>query len=217
MIIIRKVDLNMTEQYKYKIIKKLVAIGGNKKQAALKLNCTPRHINRLIQGYIDCGKSYFLHGNRERKPKHSFSADIKKKIINLYQQDYYDANFTHFSELLLSKNNISISTSSIRNILMSEGIISPKATRSTRKKFKLKLEAKKENVKSQNELATINEKIISYDNAHPRRPRCALFGEMLQMDASQHIWFGLSKTQLHAAIDDSTGTIIGAYFDNKEI
>ena len=78
MIIIRKVDLNMTEQYKYKIIKKLVAIGGNKKQAALKLNCTPRHINRLIQGYIDCGKSYFLHGNRERKPKHSFSADIKK-------------------------------------------------------------------------------------------------------------------------------------------
>jgi len=35
-VIIRKVDLNMTEQYKYKIIKKLVEINGNKKQATLK-------------------------------------------------------------------------------------------------------------------------------------------------------------------------------------
>ena len=216
MVVIRKVDLNMTEQHKYEIIRKLVEIDGNKKQAALKLGYTPRHINRLIQGYNDCGKSYFLHGNRGRKPKHTFSADIIKTIVKLYKEDYYDANFTHFSELLLSRNNISISTSAIRSILMAEGIISPKATRSTKKKFRLKLEAKKENVKSQKELVKINEKIISYEDAHPRRPRCALFGEMLQMDASKHVWFGSSETQLHVAIDDSTGTIVGAYFDNEE-
>jgi len=48
-------------------------------------------------------------------------------------------NFTHFSELLLSKNNISISTSAIKSILMADDIIPPKTTRSTRKKFKLKL------------------------------------------------------------------------------
>ena len=34
------------------------------------------------------------------------------------------------------------------------------------------------------------------------------------MDASAHHWFGddIPKAHLHAAIDDSTGTIVGAYF-----
>lgn len=216
MVIIRKVDLNMTEQYKYELIKKLVDTDGNKKRVALKLNCTPRHINRMIQGYSNYGKNFFLHGNRGRKPKHTISDDIKDTIIELYQDDYYDANFTHFSELLLSRNNISISISAIRNILMSEGIISPKANRATKKKLRLELETAKGNAKSQKELNKITEKIISYEDAHPRRSRCSLFGEMLQMDASIHLWFGSTKTQLHAAIDDSTGTIVGAYFDKEE-
>ncbi|MFA9465795.1 MAG: ISNCY family transposase [Velocimicrobium sp.] len=49
-----------------------------------------------------------------------------------------------------------------------------------------------------------------------RCQRCAYFGEMLQMDASIHLWFGKEKTQLHIAIDDCTGTIVGAYFDKQE-
>ena len=36
------------------------------------------------------------------------------------------------------------------------------------------------------------------------------------MDASQHIWFGDTKTHLHIAIDDATGLIVGAYFDKQE-
>lgn len=36
------------------------------------------------------------------------------------------------------------------------------------------------------------------------------------MDASQHIWFGNSKYHLHAAIDDSTGRILGLFFDKQE-
>lgn len=33
------------------------------------------------------------------------------------------------------------------------------------------------------------------------------------MDASPYEWFGTDKTTLHIAVDDATGTIIGAYFD----
>ena len=36
------------------------------------------------------------------------------------------------------------------------------------------------------------------------------------MDASQHIWFGNKKTFLHAVIDDSTGKVLGAFFDSQE-
>ena len=35
------------------------------------------------------------------------------------------------------------------------------------------------------------------------------------MDASEHIWFGGIKTQLHLAIDDATGVIVGI-FDQQE-
>src|SRR5690554_1490545 len=39
---------------------------------------------------------------------------------------------------------------------------------------------------------------------------------MLQMDASIHHWFGEAKSQLHIAVDDATGQIVGAYFDEQE-
>jgi histone H3/H4 len=61
----------MTEELKYEIIKKLVETNGNKKAAALKLNCTQRHVNRLIKGYLEEGKAFFQHGNKGRKPVNS--------------------------------------------------------------------------------------------------------------------------------------------------
>ncbi len=36
------------------------------------------------------------------------------------------------------------------------------------------------------------------------------------MDASEHQWFGPNKAHLHAAIDDATGKVVGAYFDTQE-
>jgi hypothetical protein len=62
----------------------------------------------------------------------------------------------------------------------------------------------------------IARKLVMIEDAHPRRPRCANFGEELQMDASVFPWFGGLNSQLHAAIDDATGMVTGAYFDWQE-
>lgn len=62
----RKVDLRMNEQAKYDIIKKLVDTNGNKKNAAIKLNCSMRTVNRLIFKYKKEGKQGFIHKNRGR-------------------------------------------------------------------------------------------------------------------------------------------------------
>lgn len=70
--------------------------------------------------------------------------------------------------------------------------------------------------KTKKEKAFLEASIINSEDSHSRRPRCSYFGEMLQMDASVHLWFGSVKTQLHIAIDDCTGTIVGAYFDHQE-
>ena len=75
----------MKEQQKYVIIKKLVETNGNKNTASLKLNCTKRHINRLIKGYESEGKDFFLHGNRGRTPSHALSDNAKDNIRDLYR------------------------------------------------------------------------------------------------------------------------------------
>ncbi len=206
----------MNENQKYEIIKKLVESNGNKKTAAVKIGCSDRHINRLIKGYKEKGKSFFVHGNRGRQPATTLPTDTKQLILDLYRTLYYDSNLTHYSELLAEKENINVSISTISSILRKEFILSPKANRSTKKTVKKELEALQAETKSKKKVAALQSSILDLEDAHPRRPRCAYFGEMLQMDASLHHWFGSSKTQLHIAVDDATGAILGAYFDKQE-
>jgi len=213
---IRKVELNMTEQMRYETIKKLVETNGNKKRAALTLGCTQRHINRMIEGYRREGKAFFVHGNRGRKPKHTLEDEVKNSILDLYNTKYYDANFKHYSELLEKYEGIKVSPSAVRSVLMGGQILSPMAHRSTKKRMKKQLEEQKNNATSKKEIEKIENKILEIEDAHPRRPRCANFGEMIQMDASLHKWFSGINTQLHIAIDDATGVIVGAYFDYQE-
>jgi hypothetical protein len=54
------------------------------------------------------------------------------------------------------------------------------------------------------------------EDAHSRRPRCAYFGELEQMDATPYEWVPGEIWHLHLAIDDATGSITGAWFDSQE-
>jgi transposase len=214
---VRKVDLSMEEQNKFEVIKKLVETGGNKLTASVKLDCTIRTINRMIAGYKQIGKAYFIHGNTGRQPALTLNDGIKEVVVDLYKTKYYGANFTHFIELLAEHEKINISETTLRTILMSQNILSPKATKKVRKRIKKVLEEmQKQPGLSTEEKKHIIQTIIDIEDAHPRRPRCANFGELIQMDASVHIWFGDLKCYLHIAVDDSTGSIIGAYFDTEE-
>ena len=85
----------MDAQEKYEIIKILVKKDGNKKRATLKIGSSLLHINRLIKKYEKEGKSAFVHGNTGLKPSHTLSEEQKATIITLYNNKYWDANFTH--------------------------------------------------------------------------------------------------------------------------
>lgn len=214
----RKVNLRMNELYKYEVIKKLVDANGNKKNAAIKLNCTVRTINRLIVKYKSEGKAAFIHKNRNRKPATTISDEIKNKVIDLYRTKYSGANLLHFSQLLALHENIHISDTTINHWLRSLDILSPKAKRKTVNALNADLRKRKKAAKTKKEVASIVNKLdlLNRRDAHPRRPRCAYKGELVQMDASPHLWFGNIITHLHLAIDDATGSILGAYFDTQE-
>ena len=207
----------MDEQKKYEVIKALADHPNvNKDRAALTLGCTKRHINRMLAGYRREGKAFFVHGNRGRKPATTIPEETRNTVVDLYRNKYYQANFRHYTELLEERENIRISPSSVAKILEAESILSPRVTKARKKRIKKELLIKKENASSKKEADAIQANLVAVEDAHSRRPRCAYFGEMQQMDASPYEWVPGQTWHLHLAIDDATGTVTGAWFDTQE-
>lgn len=214
----RKVELSMNEQTKYEKIKHLVDHNGNKKRTALLLNCSVRHVNRLIKLYKTQGKAGFIHGNRGKSPAIAFDPAVKEKIISLYIDSYGDTNFTHFTEIVKEDFGFSISQTTLNQWLRQEYVLSPKAHKKTKKLMKKMIKEKLDissSVVAKNELKHALA-VVDSSSAHPRRPRCKYAGEMIQMDASSFQWVNDQLWHLHLAVDDATGTVVGAYFDFQE-
>ena len=207
----------MDEQMKFEVIKSLADHPTpNKQRAAITLNCTVRHINRMLKGYKEQGKAYFIHGNKGRKPANTIPDETRDLVVDLYRNKYFDANFEHFTELLDKHEGIHISTSAVMSILEARYILSPKATKAKKKRIKAQLAAAKKAAKTQKEADQIQTNLIAVEDAHSRRPRAAYFGELEQMDATPYEWVTGQIWHLHLAIDDATGTVTGAWFDTQE-
>lgn len=211
-----KFQLRPNEQKKYDVIKNLVENNANKNRAAVELSITTRQVNRLIIIYKEKGIEGFVHGNRGKKPVTTIPSDIREKIVELYKTVYFDSNFTHFTELLKKHENIRISVSTVTSILEEAGILSPRVTKIKKKRKKAELRKRQKETSSKKEIAEIQANLVAIENAHSRRPRSTYFGELQQIDASPFKWFGDLKTTLHIAVDDATGMITGAYFDEQE-
>ena len=206
----------MDEQKKYDVIKRLVDENGNKDRAALTLGITKRQVYRLIKLYKEKGKEGFIHGNRGRKPATAIPDATKKLVLDLYKTKYSEANFVHFTELLERMEGIKMSVSTVTAILEADYILSPRVTKAKQKRIRKELKSKQLSAKTKKEADSVQANLVAVEDAHSRRPRCAYFGELEQMDASAYEWFGNSKTTLHIAVDDATGAITGACFDKQE-
>ena len=215
----RKVELRMNEKEKYEVIKELVDHNGNKNRASKKLGISKRQIDRLIIKYKEKGKAGFVHGNRTRKPINALDNSISEDIILLYRNKYQDWNFYHFKEFLKKEENIDVSYDFIYKTLTKSGILSPKARKKTKREFKKKqlLEQKIiNNAMSDEQINYIVNHEIALEDSHPRGEKPKYFGEVIEQDGSNHMWFGGFKSCLHLAIDKATSTIVGAWFDYQE-
>lgn len=217
----RKIELRMNELFAYEKIKRYVDQGGNFKRLCLELGISERTARRKVAGYKEQGKQFFVHGNRSRKPSCAISQEARSKIVQLYKDPLYEgANFAHFHELLERRHPelATFSLASLRNILADADIISPMATRKTKKEHKKRVAALDKASVNKSEMINPREKPLPIDkDPHPRREKSKHPGELLFMDASMHDWLEIGqKIHLHAAIDDATGTVTGASFEQQE-
>lgn len=213
------ITLTMNEQTKYEIVKAFVDNKStNFKNLSIKLNCCLKTAYNLVNKYNKFGKSAFRHKNHDNKPIHTINENTKKQIIQIYDCLGHDINFSHFSDILIRDYQINVSRSVVHNVLRDAGFYSPKSRRATIKKRNdlIKLKLANNAILSENEKAIVADHLLDSDLAHPRKERAKYLGELIQMDASVHVWFGNSKYHLHAAIDDATGRILGLFFDKQE-
>lgn len=210
----------MNKQYVYEIIKKLLEKNGNKKAAALKLNCSIRSVDRYINIYKTKGKAGFVHGNKGNKPSIAFDDLTKNMIIDLYHNKYEGSNCRHFVELIKEREGIVVSDSSVRKWLLALDEVSPKAHRKTKRIVKQRIKARSKKKTTKRESNILNNKLVALEmkHAHPTRPRPKYMGERIEMDATPYRWFDGDDTMyhLHLAIDCATGKIVGAYMDYQE-
>ena len=174
--------LTADELNKYEIIKNLIETNGSKKEAASRIGCTERTINRLINTYKNEGKEGFMHKNRGRKPSNKIDKELKNYVVFLYNDKYPGTNFKYFTEQLNQHEEIELSESTVRNILSANGILSPTCRRMTKQKYekepepepepepqvnkktyKAKVEIIKEKIQELDNYNIIREKTINFD------------------------------------------------------
>lgn len=212
--------LNEYEQKKYDVISKLEAKEINAKEAMKLLNLSECQIYRLKKRLISNGKQGFIHGNKGKSNPNKIKQNLIDELEDLYLEKHYYFNFEHFYEdYVFGKYNISYDVMLKR--FTEDDIISPLAHKKTVQIYKEKMKAviNENNVSVKEEKVELfKSRIIETEKAHPRRSNnLYVFGEEVQMDACNKIWFGEVPSYLHLAVDKATKKVLFGWFEWEEI
>ena len=212
-------ELNQKEIKKLEIVKKVVGKELTIKEATSELRISRQQIYRLINVYNTQGEQGFIHKNRGKSNPNKKEEYILEEIESLYLNEYYDFNFEHFFEEI--KNVYNISYSSLYRFLLEHDIISPLAHKNTVKiyndKMKQLIDEENEQEKSET-IQLFKSRIIEIEKAHIRRSsNLYCFGEEIQMDACEKLWFGGIVSFLHLALDKATKKVLFGWFEYEEI
>lgn len=217
-------ELNDKERYTFEIIGKVVDGKMTIKEAMFELNRSRQQIYRLTNTYHKEGEKGFIHKNRGNIPHNKKESGIIEELKQLYLDEYYDYNFMAFYDELTEnekyKNKYDISYSSLYNVFLSDDIISPLAHEGTIKLYNEMMNkaiTDKEEIQEE-KLELFKSRQISFEKAHVRRSsNMYAFGQEVQMDACEKVWFDGIVTYLHLAVDKATKKVLFGWFEYEEI
>lgn len=145
-----------------------------------------RQAKRLLRRYRDEGPKGLIHRRRGQRARNAIGQETRDRVLRLHRERYGQFNDTHFVEMLKEREGLEIGRETVRRWLREAGIAPKRRRRPPRHRS--------------------------------RRPRRQQMGLMMQWDGSPHPWFGPDQPScsLHHAVDDATGTALGAVFRPQE-
>lgn len=178
--------LKPKEARRIHVMEQVVAGKLTSREAAELLGLSSRQIFRIKGGIGKEGIAALAHKNRGRKPKHAVPQEVREQLIALATSDYKGASHEQMSELLKEHNGITLSPKTIGRILKKAGVRNSHSHKTAKRRR--------------------------------TRVRKACEGMMAQCDASPFAWLEERgpDMNLHGAIDDATGKVLGLYFRPTE-
>jgi hypothetical protein len=212
--------LNDKEKLKFEVIKRLVNGEITRKEASVELDLSIRQIDRLKIRFCSNGEEGFSHKNKEKIPINKKDENLIKELEVLYLEKHYYFNLQHFyEEYVFGKYDISYDV--VLKRFAEDDIISPLAHKKTIQIYREKMKEviSEENCKNNEEkIELFKSRIIESEKAHPRRSNnLYVFGQEVQMDACNKMWFGNIPSFLHLAVDKATKKVLFGWFEWEEI
>lgn len=181
------VTMSTTEIDRLGVITKLDASELTAAEAAVQLNLSVRQVKRIKKRFKKQGAKGLIHRGRGKTSNRKLTPYRVDTIVALLKNTYTGFGPTLAAEKLLERDSIKVSSETLRTIMVTNDLWTPKS----RKK----------------------------NNAHRAwRPRKDNYGTMQQYDGSYHRWFEDRAPEccLLLAIDDATGKVTKAWFDEHE-
>jgi len=122
--------LNQMEQARLETLNRVLEGQLRVSEAAMILGVSERHAWRILAAYRREGAAALAHGNRGHRPANATPAAVSRQVVDLVRTRYAGVNHSHLTELLEEREGIALSRSTVRSILLSAGIVSPKRRRS---------------------------------------------------------------------------------------
>lgn len=181
-----QITLTKNELKRVMVIEKWIDGHLTEQDVARSLGISVRQAYRLKAKYHHGGAQAIAHGNRGHKPAHTLTDSLKQHVQHLYQGRYFGSNSTHFTELLAEHENIRLSVSSVRRILLEGGLRPARVRRRTK-----------------------------IHRPRPRKPQAGMLWQIDASPYAWLEDRGPQLT-LHGIIDDATGEVIAAAFRPTE-
>ncbi len=179
-------DFDAQKRTRLQVLNSLLAEHMTLDQAAELMGLSPRHTRRILADYQENGAASLAHGLRGRRPADAIPEATKSRAVHLARTIYEGANHTHLAELLSEREGIDMGRTTLRRILVSAGLSSPKRRRPPRHRVR-RQRMPREGM------------LIQLDGSHHR-----WLGE------------GGPQFALLFAVDDATGTVVNALFCEQE-
>lgn len=178
--------LTTKEQQRTEVVSRWLAGILTTDDAVLLLGCSERTAWRLRAAMLRDGAAGLAHGNRGRSSARRLPDETAERIVALATTEYRGFNDTHLAELLAEEQGITIGRSSLRRLLRSRGIASPRRRRAARYR------SRRERMAQEGLMVQVDGS--RHDWLEGRGPWLTLVG----------------------GIDDATGMIVGAVFREAE-
>lgn len=180
------ISISQQELHRHHVLKMVVGGMLTLVEAAEVMGVSYRQAKRLKRACEQDGVRGLLHGNRGRSPANKVDEILRARVVQLSEERYSVFNDTHFAEMLVNREGISLSRETVRGIRREEGI-KPKRKRRARK----------------------------HHRRRPRKA-CEGLMMLWDGSPHRWFGVEREPCCLMAAIDDATGKLLSAFFTDYE-